>query len=366
MKSWKQWKWVVGAALIATYAYAQSFDIQYPQGIRYVQSVNTAAEVLTNFGPGQFPGQFVVSINNSQDTAAWMWNQNDGVWEHIAGDALTLDGPITITGATTFNGSMTLGSDEIDTITVNAPIDWQTVYRDDFCNVSVIQSDGTVESGTDAELNHIYTRANGGGFYEQRIEIAATLGLAEQADADNCGLDVSGDVTANDGHEITFAPNTLMGIHRVDSATDEFYFEISITIGDISAFDGDWAVGVKAPEAYQNPPQHDGLNTYALWTLSDNAGDLDLECDVDGGGAANDDTGTTWADAATHVLRLEIDGDGYAAYIDGTAVTSTNCNSSNDFTDGDMLVPFYYHTQGAEGAASGVVLNYVEWGVGAI
>jgi len=139
------------------------------------------------------------------------------------------------------------------------------------------------------------------------------------------------------------------------------------SVGDISAFDGDWATGVRLPEAQQDPPQHDGLNTYALFTLSDNAGDLDVECDVDGGGAVNDDTGVTWADGETKVLRVEVDGDGYAFYVDSTTVTLTNCNAgANDFTDGDMLVPFYYHTQGAEGAATGVVINYVEWGSGAL
>jgi len=250
--------------------------------------------------------------------------------------------------------------------TVSRGNSW-TVHRDDFCGVGVLQNDGTIESGVDTEINDITTIVNPVGYY-QFIEQTATLSLAQPVNTAGagCGLDVSGDITANDGHEIIFHNERLGSVYVVDSATDEFFFEISITITDISAFDGDWATGLMLPEAQVNPPQHDGLGTYVIFTLSDNAGDLDVEADVDAGGQANDDTGITWADAETKVLRLEIDGDGYAAYVDGTAITLTNVNTSNDFTDLDNVVPFYYHTQGAEGAASGVVINYIEWGYGAL
>ena len=241
------------------------------------------------------------------------------------------------------------------------------IHRDDFCGVGVLQNDGTVESGVDTEINDITTIVAKNGYY-QFIEQTATLSLATNPNVAGagCGLDVSGDVTANDGHELIFHHERLGAVYLVDSATDVFYFEISITIANISGFDGDWAAGMMLPEAQVNPPVHDNLNTYILFTLSDNAGDLDLEADVDGGGLANDDTGITWADGETRVLRIEIDGDGYAAYVDGTAVTTTNVNTSNDFSDGDKVIPFYYHTQGAEGVATGVVLNYIEWGYGAL
>ncbi len=243
------------------------------------------------------------------------------------------------------------------------------IFRDDFCGIGVSQNDGTPELTSDTNLNHIRTSA--GGIYLQRLEIGAAVSLALPLTTGACGLDVSGDVTADDGHAIRFGEfidGSSVHIIQASDTSATFYFEISITIGNISGFDGDWAVGLLAPEAFQNPPQHDGLNTYVLWTLSDNAGDLDLEADVDGGGQVNDDTGITWADGETRVLRIEIDTDGYAAYVDGAAVTTTNVNSggSNDFTDLDKVLPFYYHTQGSEGAATGVVLNYIEWGYGAL
>jgi hypothetical protein len=236
------------------------------------------------------------------------------------------------------------------------------IYRDDFCNVGVVQNDDTAESGTDTEINLIHTNATDDGYY-QFIEQTATLGLALETVA-GCALDVSGDITANDGHEIKFVRTPLLGRSRtLTGMVDPFYFEISITITDISTFDGDWATGLMMPEAQQDPPQHDGLDTYAIFTISDNAGDLDVECDNGGSGAVNDDTGVTWADGETHVLRVAVADDSTEAWVDGTAITLTNCNlAASWFDTGDAILPFYYHTQGAEGAASGVVINYVEWG----
>ncbi len=283
--------------------------------------------------------------------------------------AATFSGTTTLTGTTALTGtvtstgaSVTLGDTYSDTVTVNGALK-TVIYRDDFCGIGCIQNDFTACSGTDTEINFIKTSVNPFGYY-QFVEQTATLQLALPLLTGVCGLDVSGDITANDGQEIKFGHEVLDSVHIVQAADTAatFYFDISITITDISAFDGDWATGLMMPEAQQNPPQHDGLNTYFIATLSDNAGDLDFEADVDGGGAAADDAGITWADGETKVLHFEIDTDGYAAAVDGVAITLTNCNTSNDFTDLDRVLPFYYHTQGAEGAATGVIINYVEWG----
>lgn len=312
-------------------------------------------------------GELFIDMDGAADGGPMLriYKSVDTSWFDIPSiDTQTVSGIWTFTNGFTSNGSVTLGDDEIDSVVINGAVS-QPIHHDDFCSIGVIQNDDTAESGADTEINLIHTSETDDGYY-QFIEQTATLPLALEVAA-GCGLDVSGDITANDGHEIKFTRTPLLGVARTLTGMTAFYFEISITIADISTFDGDWATGVMLPETQQNPPQHDGLDTYVLFTLSDDAGDLDVEGDNGGGGETNDDTGVTWADGATHVLRIEITDASTAAYVDGTAITLTNVNAASEWFDtGDPILPFYYHTQGAEGAASGVVINYVEWGTGAI
>lgn len=320
----------------------------------------SAVPTAANSGAPPVDGEMFVVTAAATEPDLQFWSANSAAWHSVA----QIDAAETFGAAVTFNGNVTLGSDEEDTITANGPI-IKPIVRDDFCNVGVVQNDDTAESGVDTEINLIHTSVSDDGYY-QFIEQTATLGLALEVAA-GCGLDVSGDVTANDGHEIKFTRTPLLGVGRTLTGMTAFYFEISITIADISTVDGDWATGVMLPEAQQDPPQHDGLDTYVIFTLSDNAGDLDVEGDNGGGGETNDDTGVTWADGETHVLRIEITDASSAAYVDGTAITLTNVNGATEWFDtGDPILPFYYHTQGAEGAASGIVINYVEWGTGAL
>ena len=353
MSKWKA-RGIAGALglLAATLVYAQQ---------RIVISNALSADrvyygAATSDLSAPYPGQVFI------DTGTASTLPEMSIYDHVAAawnEVPTVDTAETVSGAWTFSGAATFTGD----ITPKAVV--QSIWRDDFCGVGVLQNDGTAESGVDTEINDIFTLA--GGTYYQWIEQTATLSPAQQVNS-GCGLDVAGDITANDGQEIRFVADALGSVHRVQTASDEFYFEISITIADISAVDGDLAFGLMLPAAQQDPPQHDGLDTYFIATLSDNAGDLDFEADVDGGAQVNDDSGITWADAATKVIRFVLDGDGYAASVDGTAITLTNVNAggSNDFTDGDKVLPFFYYTQGAEGADTGIVINYVEWGEGTL
>jgi len=353
---------VVGLALVGTAVYAQQIFVNADVFKNYIYySSNMSHAMFTAAHPGMYRVDITAgSVPNpqlyDQTTAAWL----DFTFLDVAE---TITSAWTFSATATFNGNTVVGSDEEDLLTVNAPTT-NVIFRDDFNVFTVYQSDLTAESGVDTELNWIATPWAPGGHYIQRVEQTATLTLANYVTG-GPGLDVSGDITNNDGHEIVFG-ETLGGYGVI--GTTPYYFEISVTIGDISAFDGDWALGLRQPEALQDPPQHDGLNTYSIFTLSDNAGDLDVECDLDAGGEVNDDTGTTWADGQTKVLRIEIITTDIEFFVDGVEVTATNCNATgaNDWSAGDKILPFYYHTQGAEGAATGVVINYIEWGEGTL
>jgi hypothetical protein len=358
-------KWKVFLAFVAGIGIAA---LLFGQVQHHPLNFGTSAQRYSNPYPGQ-PWITWDNLNtapatfNIYDHISANWNTLAQLEEAQTWSAVQTYTATPIFASVTVNGSITLGDNDADLVTVAAPLA-KLVHRDNFCGIGVLQTDFTAESLADNTTNFIYTTV---GQYFQRMEGTNTLSTQTALVNGECGLDVSGDVTDNEGTEIIFAEQPLLGVHQIQAADTAatFYFEISLTITDISAVDGDLAFGLKVPEALQDPPQHDGLNTYFIATLSDNAGDLDFEADVDGGGAANDDSGITWADTNTKVVRFEINTDGYAATVDGTAITLTNCNATgaNDFTDLDKVVPFYYHTQGSEGAATGIIINYIEYGL---
>jgi len=334
----------------------QMDNLGFPIGAGF----GTAVPTIANDGRPPVDGELFVVRTAGSDPLLRVYNDSTSTWD----TSPMLQNTNTWTVANTFNGDVTIGSDEIDAFTVNAPMT-VVLHRDDFCNIGAEETDRTVESGADNAVNLMYTNQSN-PYYESQIQGTQTI-LPHRNPADgSCGWFVEGDATANDGVTTTFSPNTLVGVHQVTSTSDEFYFEISVTIADISAIDGDVAWGLKLPEAAVDG--FDGLNTYFLYSISDNAGVATFECDVDGGGEVTDVDTITWADAATHIVRFEMDGSGYAAYIDGAAQTLTNCNAggSNDFTDLDRVVPFLQMTVGAEGVTPGFVVNYIEYGIGVI
>ena len=246
-------------------------------------------------------------------------------------------------------------------IQANGPINGAGVY-DDFTDFEVLQTDLTAESVTDDEDNYIYTGAPGvpGAAYVMRVEQSAGQALTKHVA--NGGLLFSPDATENDGLDIAFSRSPLTGPFTFGQH-GTIYVEFSITISDISTLDGDIAFGMRNNTDFADPPTIG--DTYGAFTISDNAGDLDIECDVNAGGVANDDTGVTWGDGETHIVRLEFGSDSImsAAYVDGAAITITNCGAAgNTFEAGDKYFPYLYFTVGAEGADPGIKINYISYG----
>jgi hypothetical protein len=326
----------------------------------------TAVPTAANDGAPPMDGEVFVVNADSTAPDIQVYDANGSAWDTIARldvNAQTWTPAQTFTAAATFNGDVTFGTAtsaaaaSSDAVNINGRVSQPLIYEDFEQTCYAYQNDGTTASGTDTEINTIH--CPGSGFYAtQRIEIAATLPLWDTSQ--DGYWDLSGDITADDGHMIAFAPNAATEMVRVATSPTTFV-EASFTITDISAFDGDWFFGWNLVAALPDTPQHDGFNTYAGFTIQDNAGDTDIECDVDGGGEAAVTAGITWADGATHVLRVTLEAaGGYLFYVAGTLVAAATCVSgaANEATDGDLMVPVYYHTQGAEGAATGVQLNY--------
>ena len=233
-------------------------------------------------------------------------------------------------------------------------------YEDYEVPCGALQTDGTVQSNADTEVNDIVCPSS--GLHHTVINVGVNTSFAF-ANPTAGGVTMFNTATNNIGEEVRFASDPLVGYGAVGT-TGIYFVEFSITITDISAFDGALGIGLMLPEA-SVAGVHDNLDTYSLFTLSDNAGDLDLECDTAGGGAANDDTGITWGDGETKALRIELQVDGGSVWkVDGTTITSTNCDATgaNDWTAADKIVPFIMGSVGAEGVDPGFIVNYIKFG----
>lgn len=149
-------------------------------------------------------------------------------------------------------------------------------------------------------------------------------------------------------------------LYDEDNSTSA-YCEISIkitTIANIDEFYFGWRL--------DNPSYFDAndvttSDTAAYFRVPDNAGDLDIETELNGGGTNNDDTGVTWADGEEKVLRVTMSADSVSFTLDGAAVTQTNAVLNAD--NGDQMTCFWGFQNSAVGATAGVLINYVEYAV---
>jgi hypothetical protein len=80
---------------------------------------------------------------------------------------------------------------------------------------------------------------------------------------------------------------------------------------------------------------------------------------IAGGAQQTDDSGTNLTDATSHVLRVTINASTRVptAYLDGVAVTLTNCGGAR--TTATAMAPFITFMHGAEAADAGIVINRI-------
>lgn len=272
----------------------------------------------------------------------------------------------TFTGAVTMNGSVTVGDNEDDTFTVDAVPAFR-IRHENFGQVGCVQAyeeDMTAAVVTDGGENILLMPCSQIGVIAYRLEAPDGPGLAATLapfTVDGVlSLDTFADDVANEGVELvfgSFGPD-LLGTFFDEDAGVDMYAEVSVTIADFSDLDDLW-FGWVVQEAYDNPPASDTFDTSALFVISDAAGDLDIETELNGGGTLNDDTGTTWGDGATHILKVIAGADAVEFWLDGTQVTQTNAVLNMDDTDRAVVI-FGYTIAAA--SDPGVTIAYVEIG----
>jgi len=148
------------------------------------------------------------------------------------------------------------------------------------------------------------------------------------------GLDISMDLTADDGVEVSQGI-TARSRSAFVIGTDAFYFKATFTITDVSGTD-DCAAGFRTAEAYQANID-DYNNMAALNVIS---GDIKIETIDDNAATTTTDTTDNWADTESHELAVYVDVNGVVTYqIDDAAPTAT---AAFTWDDGDTVVPFFY------------------------
>lgn len=233
---------------------------------------------------------------------------------------------------------------------------------------AAFEEDMTAAVVTDAGENIILLPGSQLGVIAYRLEAPDGPGLADTIEpfiVDGVmSLDSFADDVANEGVVLvlgSFSPDNsagLLGAYFDEDAAVDMYAEVSIDILDFSDLDDLW-FGWVVLEAYDNPPASATYDTSALFVISDNAGDLDIETQLNGGGLLNDDTGTTWTDGASHTLKVIAGADAVEFWLDGTQVTQANAVLNMDATDRAVVVLGYTLVAASD---PGVTIDWVEIG----
>lgn len=332
----------------------------------------TALPTVANDGRPPVDGELFVVRTAGSDPLLRVFNDSTSSWD--TGPMLENTNTWTVTNS--FNGSVNLGDNEDDLITVNAPVT-SHVVREDFEGPNFQTYDITngdfVPSVADAEFN-MYAFQNMNIWTRIEIAFAGTntpeTFLSEGIDGATDGegrvflIDDATilDVVDNDAIEYNFGgdPTEAIIFYEDNSIALDSYCEVSVRMDDISNVSAlDFYFGIFLAAAVNDTFAFTASNTWAAFVVNDTAGDLQICAEEDGDTHGCDDGGTTWADNATHVLRVEISPDAVAFLVNGTAVSATNA-----IMDADAGEEFVCRlgVRSAGTTKANIELNYVEIG----
>jgi hypothetical protein len=270
------------------------------------------------------------------------------------------------TGTLTIDGDITLGTNDVDDIVLNGPVTYKVLLESfDFLSYVTANSSWAGITTTDTAENYMFMPLSPLGMIGVSFEQTTTAFVPFSVAGE---FDISGiiEVTSQEGVDLTIGGPISNGIGSLGVTFDEdnsasTYCEIGVRIGTVANIDhmhfGWKLAGLRAdPGALP-----DNNNTWVAFSVSDNAGDLDIETELNAGGILNDDTGVTWTDGQTKVLRVTLLADTVTFTLDGTAVTQTNAVLNLDATD--QMVCMFGQKQSAAAADANVAITYAEIGI---
>ncbi len=341
-------------------------------GIPVGQGYGTAVPTLANDGRNPVDGELFVVRTSGSDALLHVYNESTTSWDTTP----MLQNTNTWTVANTFNGNVTLGDTEDDTITVNGPVTYR-VQREDFEGpyLTIDFTNGDfVQSVADDEMNMLLF-PNMLIAYEHEVAFG---GSATASTFINHGIDAATDAvgrvwlvddatmvdaTGDDAVEFVFGGTEIDAVLFIEEATDSLdaYCEVEIRLDDISDLtDADFYFGFMLDTAIDDTFGWESNNTYATYHIDDNAGNLVISTSLNGGSDLEEDSTVvgTWADNETHVLRVEMGADAVVFITDGTAETQATAVLNADATDSFVCRMGFQFAAGKVG----LELNYVEIG----
>jgi len=192
------------------------------------------------------------------------------------------------------------------------------------------------------------------------------------------GLNISQDLTNNDGTEWTFGceepEGTVIGARTRATftvGTDRpFFTSLKFKLADVSGSDVA-IVGFRKSEAYQ--AAHSSYDELAA--IGNISGDIKIYTILNAGTPTTTDTTQNWADAETHTLTVIVDSDGSLNLgaaggsqvnslrkvyyeIDGVKPTTT---AAFTFDNAEVVIPFFYFIHDSDVAET---TELIEWEVG--
>jgi hypothetical protein len=317
----------------------------------------TAEPTIANAGSGPIDGElFVVRNAGTADPDLKVYSQFAGAWmTAIMGGGTD---PVTLTTDITF------GNNDEDDFPFNGPVTFN-VRREsfDFQAAEQVEEDYTAAVVTDVGENYLILHGSQIPliWYSHELAFGGTSTPFSAAGA----LDTSGmvDVTTQEGLDFRFGGDPLKAIWFDEDNSASTYCEIGLTIGTIANIDTlyfGWHLA-EARTAFDGGA-HNTMNTYAVFTVQDVAGDLDIETELNGGGTLLDEiAGNVWTDGETNVMRVTLLADSVTFTLDGTAVPQVTAVLNLDATD--RMVCGFGYKQSAAAADANIMLEYVEIGV---
>ncbi len=206
------------------------------------------------------------------------------------------------------------------------------------------QSDGTVASEVDAEVNYLTT---GRGTMVEKLNVNTQVSTHPFPDLATVGTDLAvGNQTSAQGAEFVFGGNHAMGDYAFTVGTDDCFIKMTFKVDDVSG--GDIWVGFRKVQAFAAAvgTYTDYATVFYDGTASTAAGTTKTQTNLNNAGATTTNMVLATADADVLTAEVRVDKGGNVTYLFNGATNSAAPAFVFDSTD--VIVPFFCYLNTAD------------------